>query len=262
MNLDLTHKTALVCGASRGLGAAIAKELASLGANVIALARNEDRLISLLTTLDRAKQQQHDYIVADTFETEELKNKIRGLLNKGIVFHILINNTGGPAPGPMIDTNALDIENAFRSHLVTAHILAQLLVEGMKQSGYGRIINIVSTSAKQPITGLGISNTVRAAVANWAKTLATEIGRFGITVNNVLPGYIHTNRLDDLFAKQAATANSSVDEIIKRNISSIPTGRLGKPEEIAAAVAFLSSPSASYINGINLLVDGGKTGSL
>jgi 3-oxoacyl-[acyl-carrier protein] reductase len=173
-----------------------------------------------------------------------------------------VNNTGGPPALPLLDTKAEDMESAFRSHLSTAHILSQLLVPGMKKSGYGRIVNIVSTSVKQPIPRLGISNTVRAAVANWAKTLSEEIGRFGITVNNVLPGYIKTDRLNELFAVQANASGQTPDQIIERSLSVIPAGRLGEPQEIAAAIAFLCSPAAAYINGINLPIDGGRTSSL
>ena len=263
MNIDLTGKTALVCGASQGLGAAIAKELAVLGANIILIARNEDKLKTILASLDISKQQQHIYFSADTSATDELKNKIQTYLaGQNHIIHILINNTGGPPPGPLIDTKAEEIEKAFRSHLLTAHVLTHLVTDGMKRSGYGRIINIVSTSIKQPIPGLGISNTVRAAVANWGKTLSSELAKFGITVNNVLPGSIKTARLDDLFTKQAASSATNIDEIIQKNISAIPAGRFGSPEEFAAAVAFLCTPAAAYITGINLPVDGGKTLSL
>ncbi len=262
MNLDLTNKTALVCGASQGLGAAVAKELALLGANVIVLARNEEKLKTVIANLDTSKQQQHNYIIADTSMPEDVKVKVEEYVKSGKPIHILVNNTGGPPSGPMMDTKADELETAFRSHLITSHTLAQLLVPGMKQAGYGRIVNIVSTSVKQPINGLGISNTIRAAVANWAKTLANEIGNNGITVNNVLPGFTKTDRINYLFAKQAENANTTVDEIVKRSVSLIPAGRLGEPEEFAAAVAFLCSPAASYINGVNLSVDGGRTGGL
>ncbi len=262
MNLDLTNRTALVCGASQGLGAAVAKELAALGANIIALARNEDKLKAAIATLPVTGSQQHTYISADTSQPSEVKEKVSAYLEKGNTIHILVNNTGGPPSHPLINTPAEELEAAFRSHLITSHTLVQLLAEGMKHAGYGRIVNIVSTSVKQPINGLGISNTVRAAVANWAKTLANELGSFGITVNNVLPGSTRTDRLDYLFGKQAENGNTTVDEIVMRSIAQIPAGRLGEPEEFGAAVAFLCSPAASYINGINLPVDGGKLGGL
>ena len=175
---------------------------------------------------------------------------------------ILINNSGGPASGPMLETKAEDLNAAFQSHLITSHLLAQLLVPGMQTARFGRIVNIVSTSVKEPISNLGISNSVRAAVANWAKTLATEIGQFGITVNNVLPGYTKTDRLEYLFGNQAKQNNATVEEIERAHASQIPARRLGEPEELAAAVAFLCSPAAAYINGINLPVDGGRLNGL
>lgn len=262
MNLDLTGKTALVCGASQGLGAAVAHELAFMGAHVYLLARNEENLKAVLHSLDTALQQQHGYFVADTGDPSSVAALIVEFISKGHTIDILVNNSGGPASGLLLHTAAADLEKSFRSHLVTAHTLVQLVVPGMQSKGFGRIINIVSTSVKQPINGLGISNTVRAAVANWAKTLANEIGKYGITVNNVLPGYTKTDRLDYLFGKQAADAGTSVDAIVDKTVALIPAGRLGEPEEFAAAVAFLCSPAAAYINGINLPVDGGRTGTL
>jgi 3-oxoacyl-[acyl-carrier protein] reductase len=262
MNLDLTDKTALVCGASQGLGLACATELALMGANIIAVSRNENKLKSAIQNLNTSKHQQHDFLVIDLSNPDEVKQKVSSFLSKGTTIHILINNAGGPPSAPMIDTDAAEIEKAFRTHVISSHILAQLLVPGMKAAGFGRIVNITSASVKQPITGLGISNTVRAAVANWGKTLANEISSFGITVNNVLPGYTNTDRLDYLFTKQASEQGINKEDIFKRMAASIPAGRLGEPAEFGAAVAFLCSPAAAYINGINLPVDGGRTGSL
>ena len=262
MNLDLSNHTALVCGASQGLGAAVAKELALLGANIILLARTESNLQKVLQELDKSKGQNHQYMVADSSKPLELVEKVKLFLAAGNQIDILVNNSGGPSAGPLLDTPANEMEIAFQSHLMVSHLLAQTIVPYMKEKGFGRIINIVSTSIKQPINGLGISNTIRAAVANWAKTLANEIGAYGITVNNVLPGYTNTDRLDYLFGKQAGAANVSKEEILKRTLSLIPAGRLGEPEEFGAAVAFLCSPAAAYINGINLPVDGGRLGTL
>ena len=262
MNLDLTNKTALVCGASGGLGLACATELSLLGANVIAVSRSEDKLRSVIERLNTSKGQQHHFLVIDLSHPDEVKETVNSFLARGNIIHILVNNAGGPPSAPMIETDTAEIEKAFRTHVISSHLLAQLLFPGMKDAGYGRIINIVSTSVKQPINGLGISNLVRAAVANWAKTLANEIGSYGITVNNVLPGYTNTDRLDYLFSKQAAEGGVSKDEILQRTISLIPAKRIGEPAEFAAVVAFLCSPAASYINGINLPVDGGRTGNL
>lgn len=262
MNLDLTNKTALVCGASQGLGAAVAAELALLGAHVVLLARNEEKLKQVMQSLDISLRQQHSYVVADTAVPAHLAAQIESALTRTGIIHILVNNTGGPPAGPLLNTRIEELESAFRSQLSAAHTLVQLLVPGMKEAGYGRIVNITSTSVKQPIGGLGISNTVRAAVANWAKTLANELGRFGITVNNVLPGSTRTDRLDYLFGKQAAVANTTTETIMQQAVAQIPAGRLGEPEELAAAVAFLCAPAAAYINGINLPVDGGKLSGL
>lgn len=262
MNLDLTNKTAMVCGASQGLGLACATELALMGANIIAVSRNENRLQSVIQNFDTSKHQKHSFLAIDLSNPNEVKQKVSSFLSKRNTIHILVNNAGGPPSAPMIDTDAAEIEKAFRTHLISSHLLAQLVFPGMKEAVFGRIVNIVSTSVKQPINGLGISNTVRAAVANWAKTLANEISKFGITVNNVLPGYTNTDRLDYLFTKQASEQGISKEDIFKRMAESIPAGRLGDPSEFGAVVAFLCSPAASYINGINLPVDGGRTGSL
>jgi 3-oxoacyl-[acyl-carrier protein] reductase len=262
MNLDLTNKTALVCGASQGLGLACAKELALLGANVILASRSDDKLRSVVKQLDATKNQRHSFLVIDLSKPEEAKAAVRSFLAAGNTIHILVNNAGGPPSGPMIDTDTNEMEKAFRTHVISSHVLAQLVLPGMTRAGFGRIINIVSTSVKQPINGLGISNLVRAAVANWAKTLANEIAGFGITVNNVLPGYTNTDRLNYLFSKQASDQGLTKEAIFERTIAAIPAGRVGEPTEFGAAVAFLCSPAAGYINGINLPVDGGRTGSL
>jgi 3-oxoacyl-[acyl-carrier protein] reductase len=262
MNLDLKNKTALVCGASQGLGFASAKELALLGANIIAVSRDAGKLQSAIKNLDTSKGQQHSFLAMDLSNPDEVKKTVSTFLAKGNIIHILINNAGGPPSAPMIDIDAAEIEKAFRTHLISSHILAQLLVPGMKEAGFGRIINITSSSVKQPINGLGISNLVRAAVANWAKTLANEISNFGITINNVLPGYTNTDRLDYLFSKQAEQQKINKEDIFKNMAATIPVGRLGEPAEFGAAIAFLCSPAAAYINGINLPVDGGRTGSL
>jgi 3-oxoacyl-[acyl-carrier protein] reductase len=262
MNLDLTNKTALVCGASQGLGLACAKELALLGATVIIASRNEEKLKQVVKDLDTSKQQQHSYLCMDLSRPEQVREAVGHLLEEKTTVHVLINNAGGPPAGPMIKTDAADIEKAFRTHVIGSHLLAQLLVPGMQEAQFGRIVNIISTSAKQPINGLGISNLVRAAVANWAKTLANEISSHGITINNVLPGYTNTDRLEYLLNRQAADQAIDVKEVLEKTISTIPAQRLGDPSEFGAAVAFLCSPAAAYINGINLPVDGGRTGTL
>lgn len=262
MDLNLISKKALVCGGSQGLGLATAKELALLGATIIIASRTEDKLIDAMQQLDSSAGQQHQYLVIDLSIPETAKSIVEEWQLKNGPIHILVNNAGGPPSGPLIDTNVSELEKAFLAHVISSHLLAQLLLPGMQAAGYGRIINIVSTAVKQPINGLGISNTVRAAMANWAKTLANEIGHGGITVNNVLPGYTNTDRLKYLFTKQATQQGVTEKDIEKNIISTIPAKRLGEPEEFGAVAAFLCTPAAGYINGVNIPVDGGRTGSL
>lgn len=257
MNLDLSDKTALVCGSTQGLGYASAMELALLGCSVVLMARNEEKLKDVLNTLDISKNQQHQWLVADFADSNAVKSTIDGFVKDNTI-HILVNNTGGPAGGPALTAKPEEFLSAFNNHLINNHNLTQAVVPGMKQAGFGRIINIISTSVKSPIAGLGVSNTIRAAVANWAKTLATELGPFGITVNNVLPGFTKTVRADYVIASKAKANNTSEEEVMKNLVAEIPAGRIGKPEEFGAAVAFLCSPAAAYINGINLPVDGGR----
>ncbi len=262
MNLNLKNKTALVCGSTQGLGLASATEIALLGANVILMARDEEKLKNTLSKLDTSLGQQHNYIVADFSSHENVSASINNYLNNGNQIHILVNNTGGPAGGKAIDANIEEYLQAFNNHLICNHILVQAIVPGMKAAGFGRIINVISTSVKQPLAGLGVSNTIRAAVANWSKTLSSELGQFGITVNNVLPGFTQTTRADYVIKKKAVDSGKSEEEVMKSLVAEIPVGRIGQPEEFGAAVAFLCSPAAAYINGINLPVDGGRTGCL
>ena len=262
MNLDLSNKTALVCGASQGLGFACAVELALLGANVIAASRSDDKLRAVVKQLDTSKGQKHHFLVLDLAQPEESKHAVLNFISEEGNIHILINNAGGPPSAPMIDTDATEMEKAFRTHVISSHLLSQVLIPGMRSTGYGRIINILSTAVKQPINGLGISNSVRAAVANWAKTLANENADSGITINNVLPGFINTDRLNYLFSKQATDRGVSKENIFANTIAAIPAKRVGEPAEFASVVAFLCSPAAAYVNGVNLPVDGGRTSSL
>ena len=259
MELNLQNKNAIVCGSTQGIGEASAIQLAKLGANITLIARNENKLLDVLNTLDKSKGQTHGFISIDFKDSENLKKEVNLLKD---CYQILINNTGGPAGGAITDADIGSFENAFRMHLINNQILVQKVVEGMKKEKYGRIINIISTSVKAPIPGLGVSNTIRGAVANWAKTLANELGPYGITVNNVLPGFTDTNRLKSLIEKKSQIQGKKIDEIKKDMFSQIPAGRFGQASEIANAVAFLCSPAASYINGINLPVDGGRTQSL
>ena len=263
MDINLQGKKAFVCGSTQGIGRAAAIELANLGASIVLLARNEDKLNEVKNELDAAQNQQHYYIVADFSAPAELQNNVAEYLEKNASpVHILINNTGGPPGGKAVDAKLEEFIAAFQTHLICNQILAQSLIEGMKAERYGRIINVISTSVKQPIAGLGVSNTIRGAVASWAKTLAGELGEFGITVNNVLPGFTKTARLQTIIENKANKTGDSVEKVEAEMKAETPAKRFAEASEVANAIAFLASPAASYINGINLPVDGGRTGCL
>ena len=259
MNVSLENLNALVCGSTQGIGLATAQQLAELGATVTLVARNEERLKNSLNTLSTIYNQKHDYIRADFSQPETLEANLNTYLANGTRIHILINNTGGPRGGLIQKASVLEFRAAFEMHLVCNHILSTSLKQGMQAAGYGRIINVISTSVKQPLHNLGVSNTIRAAVANWAKTMANELGRYGITVNNVLPGATDTARLQSILKNKANRTGKTREAISEEMKSVIPAGRFAKAEEIANAIAFLASPAAAYINGINLPVDGGRT---
>lgn len=261
MNISLQGKTALVCGSTQGIGLATAKELALLGAECILLARNESALKEVLLQLDSSRGQHHSYAVADFSDPDAVRKAVIQLVsNKRIT--ILVNNTGGPAAGPVIDAPVESFESAFRQHLVVNHLLVQALVPAMKEEGYGRIINIISTSVKVPLNNLGVSNTIRGAVASWAKTLANELAADGITVNNVLPGFTSTARLESLATILASNKGITRKEQEALMAGEVPAKRFGHAEEIAAVAAFLATPAAAYVNGTSIPVDGGRTGSI
>lgn len=262
MDLNLKGKRAFVCGSTQGIGRAVAHELAILGASVTLVARNEKVLERVKDSLAVESGQEHEYIVADFNHPEKLKSELYKYLQKRNEAHILVNNTGGPPGGQAIDADLEAFISAFNNHLICNQILAKALVPLMKANNYGRIINIISTTVKAPIKGLGVSNTIRGAVANWAKTLSFELAPFGITVNNVLPGMTKTQRLNSIIESNAEKSGKPTEQITKEMIEEIPGGRFASPEEVAYAAAFLASPAAAYINGINLPVDGGRTQSL
>jgi 3-oxoacyl-[acyl-carrier protein] reductase len=262
MNLSLKGKNALVCGSTQGIGKATAIELAALGANVILVARNETSLQDAMDCLDASQGQNHDYFSADFSEPSLLQESLQIYLSGNKTIHILINNTGGPSAGPAHLAGLDAFRSAFEMHLICNQILVQNVMKGMIDNGYGRIINVISTSVKQPLENLGVSNTIRGAVASWAKTLANELGQFGITVNNVLPGATNTIRLQSIIQNKSNKTGHSSEAVSNEMMAEIPAGRFAEPEEIASAIAFLASPAAAYINGINLPVDGGRTKSL
>jgi 3-oxoacyl-[acyl-carrier protein] reductase len=259
MNISLEGKNAFVCGSTQGIGKAAAEELARLGAHITLVARNEEELKKVQESLPKEFSQKHDYICADFSKPDELKRKTEEYIFKNQTIHILINNTGGPPGGDITEAKTIEFMLAFNSHLLCNHILMQAVLPGMKSGKYGRIINVISTSVKQPIRGLGVSNTIRAAVNNWSKTLSMEVAKYGITVNNVLPGATSTQRLQSIFDARSKQRNIAIEDIKKEWLNEIPAGRFGEPQEIANAIAFLASPAASYINGVNLPVDGGRT---
>ena len=261
MNLSLQSKTALVCGASQGIGRAIAIALADLGANCVLLSRNEEALKEAIKQLNTSEGQEHYFAVVDFTDLDALKLVIAELNTKHAI-DILINNTGGPAAGLIASADASAFELAFRQHLICNHILAQAVIPSMKEKGWGRIINVISTSVKIPINNLGVSNTIRAAVASWAKTLSNELAAHGITVNSLLPGFISTNRLDAVAEGFAAREGVCKEVMVESMKNSVPAKRFGDPNEIAAVAAFVASPAASYLNGITIPVDGGRTGSI
>ena len=262
MNVNLTNKNAIVCGASQGIGLATAVELSKLGANVTILARDEKKLQSVMSMLDVSMGQLHAYVAVDFNEPPKVKVVLEEYLEHHSAVHIVVNNTGGPPAGQLLDTDFTAFTDAFRQHLENYHIIAQMVIEGMKNEGYGRIVNILSTSIKEPIDELPVSNTIRSAVANWAKTLSNAVGEYGITVNNVLPGYTDTERLAYLFSKKAKKMGKTPEDIRTQVENGIPARRLGKPEELGAVIAFLCTPAAAYVNGVNIPVDGGRTRGL
>ncbi|UKM66311.1 SDR family oxidoreductase [Flavobacteriaceae bacterium GSB9] len=260
MDLKINNKNALVCGSTQGIGKATAIALANEGVNVTLVARNREKLKAVLEELPQHRN--HSYIVADFANPRDLQEQVIKFIEKNHGFHILVNNTGGPRSGEILTASLDEFDNAFTMHIKCNHVLAQATIPFMKQEGFGRIINIISTSVKEPIPGLGVSNTIRGAVGNWSKTLSLELGAFGITVNNVLPGFTETERLNDIIKIKANNEDISLESMTETMKNYTPAKRFAKPEETASAVAFLASQPAAYINGINIPVDGGRTKSL
>lgn len=261
MNLSLEGKNALICGSSQGIGYAIAEELALMGANCILVARNKELLEAALIKLDTTLRQAHAFHVLDFNDHEATRQLLQTITGERTI-HVLINNSGGPAAGPIVDATEEQFLQAFHQHLLTNHILTKGVMEGMKRESYGRIINIISTSVRIPLKNLGVSNTIRGAVASWAKTMSNELGQYGITVNNVLPGFTRTQRLNAIIENTATKKGVSIESVEKDMQDEVPLKRFGEASEIAAVAAFLASPAASYVNGVSIPVDGGRTGSI
>ena len=259
MILNLNGKRALLCGSTDGIGKASAIMMADLGAEIVLLARNQNKLKNTLKELSINNSQNHSMICADFNNPEKLNEIINNELHEPV--HILLNNSGGPHGGLLVDSNIDEFREGFERLLISNQIMVKSVFEGMKKMGYGRIINIISISINNVIPGLGVSNTIRGAVAQWAKTLALEIGQYGITVNNVLPGYTNTGRLQELANAKSKASGVSVDEIRSIWANSSASKRIGEPEEIANAVVFLASDASSFINGVDITVDGGRSGA-
>lgn len=265
MNISLSNKHAIICGATQGIGRAIAELFIESGASVTLIARNEEKLNQTKIELENNRIEQNqtiDFLVADFDNPDDLFAQLNEFRNLTRKTNILINNTGGPNAGAAHKALVSDYELAFKRHLVCNQILVQAVVEGMKENKDGRIINIISTSVKQPLENLGVSNTIRGAVANWAKTLANELGQFNITVNNVLPGATATERLSNIIKNKSSKSNVTEDMITFDMKKEIPLGRFANSREIAMGVLFLASDMGSYVNGINLPIDGGRLGCL
>ncbi|NZA27555.1 SDR family oxidoreductase [Luteimonas sp. SJ-92] len=261
MDLDLSGRHALVCGASEGIGRAAAHELALLGADITVLSRRADALQAVAEALPRPRAQRHGWLAADLARPEALRTQVEALVAERPV-QILVNNTGGPPGGPAHGADAEAYLEAFRRHLIAGQTLVQALLPGMRAARWGRIVNVVSTSVREPIPGLGVSNTVRGAVAGWAKTLSRELAPEGITVNNVLPGFTETGRIEQIVRDRAGKEGRDEDAVRAAMQATVPAGRFARPEETGGVIAFLCSPAAAYVNGVSLAVDGGRMQSI
>ena len=257
MELGLEEKTALVAASSRGLGRAVADELAKEGANLLICARS-------VGPLEEAGQAIHDTtgvevvaVQTDLSNPEDIDRLMEAAQKEFGTVEILVTNTGGPPPGPFESHSVEDWSNAVQQNLDSVLNLTRAVLPGMKAAGWGRIVNITSVAVKQPIDGLILSNAVRAAVTGFAKTLANEVAASGITVNNVMPGFTRTERLDGLAENISESQGITVEEAFARWEAHSPIGRIGEPRELAALVAFLASERASYITGTSIPVDGG-----
>ena len=244
-NIDLTGKNALVCGGSQGIGLAAARELSACGAIVTVLARSEP-----------PAETGFRFLRADLQQIEGLIPALESQLGAPGAFHVVVNNSGGPPPGAIVDATVEQFLTAFRQQVLASHLIMQWVLPAMKSAGYGRFINVVSTSVREPIPGLGVSNTIRGAMAAWAKTLSREVGPLGITVNNVLPGATRTARLESIIARKATGSSREAVEAAMR--AEIPLGRFAEPQELGAVIAFLASPAGGYVTGASIPVDGGR----
>ncbi len=262
MDLGLQGKVALVAAASQGLGRAVAEELAMEGASLILCARGEEKLKAACDWIHQRTDSPVLGVPGDLSVAADVERIVREGLDRFGRIEILVTNTGGPPAGPFENLNRADWEDATRSLLTSVLDLTRLVLPGMKERSWGRILNITSIAAKQPVENLILSNSIRAAVTGFAKTLADEVAEHGITVNNIMPGYTATERVEDLARTLAKREDVEAADIKRRWESQIPMKRLGTPKEFAALAAFLVSERASYITGSSIAVDGGWISSL
>jgi 3-oxoacyl-[acyl-carrier protein] reductase len=256
MIVSLENKNALVGGSTQGLGKAIAMQLAECGATVTLMARNEEKLRNSVNDLKAASGQKHGYLVVDFKNLEEVKVKVRNFLSHNPV-DILVNNTNGPEPGNALEMHPEDYQKAFDLLFQTVCFTTLEALPYMQNNNFGRIINVSSTSVKEPIRTLVLSNSIRSAVVSWAKTLSFEVAKYNITVNSILTGNFDTERMRNIISHQAAEKSMPADEVHAMRVGSIPAKRFGKPEEYGFLAAFLASDYASYITGASIPIDGG-----
>jgi 3-oxoacyl-[acyl-carrier protein] reductase len=259
--LSLSGRHALVCGASSGIGRETARTLAGLGSSLTILARSGDRLTALADELQTLGAPQVHVLAADLEELDTLQTGIDGALRQCGDIHVLVHNTGGPPGGALLEADPAALEKAFRRHVLSAQLLVRALLPGMRRASWGRIVNVLSTSVREPIPNLGVSNTIRAAMAGWAKTLSGELPA-GITINNVLPGFTATDRLQSLAQQTAERTGRTRQDVLTDWVQTIPEGRLGQASEIAAVIAFLATPAAAYVRGQSIAADGGRLRSI
>ncbi len=261
MKIDLAGRTAVVCGASQGLGLASAIGLARAGANLVICARSEDKIATAAAALE-AEGVEVLGVPTDLTSVEQIDALAGTALERFGTIDILVNNAGGPPPGTFDDLSEADWRAAVDLTLMSAVELTRRLLPAMRAQRWGRIVNITSTSVKQPVDGLILSNSIRMAVVGWAKTLANEVGRDQVVINNVCPGYTTTDRLGQLAANIAARDGIAEDQVFENWASMVPLRRLATPEEFANVVVFLSSEQAAYVHGTTIAVDGGRSQSV